>query len=130
VSNHPSESPVCPSLPACPASGVLSLRSLGRSNLQCFRPGRGRADAVLSRRLRRRYLCCHLRQRQDQAAVLKRSTGNQISNVNSKCNSVTHYRLYHILKVITFRSNNGSNFDRAITSEVITFRSINFSPLC
>ncbi len=37
--------------------------------------------------------------------------------VTAKSNGVTHYRLCHVFKAITFRSDNGPNFDRAITSE-------------
>ncbi len=37
----------------------------------------------------------------------------EVDNVTLKCNDVTHYCLCHEYRVITFRSDNGSNFDRA-----------------
>ncbi len=39
----------------------------------------------------------------------------EVGNVPSKCAGITHYWSYNVLKSITFSSNNGSNFDRAIT---------------
>ncbi len=62
----------------------------------------------------------------------------EVGNVTPKCNGVTRYRLCHILRVITFSSNNGSNLDRAITLRydngsyipiAITFGNDNFALL-
>ncbi len=39
----------------------------------------------------------------------------KVSNVASKYNGVTQYRLCHVLDAITFKNKNGSNFSRAIT---------------
>jgi hypothetical protein len=37
----------------------------------------------------------------------------EVSNVTSKCNGVTRYRLCHVLRAIILGSDNVSNFDRA-----------------
>jgi hypothetical protein len=39
----------------------------------------------------------------------------EVGNVIAKCNSVTCYRLCHVLKAITFSSVYGSNLDRTVT---------------
>jgi hypothetical protein len=41
--------------------------------------------------------------------------GTEVSNITSKCNGVTRYRLCHVLRAITLSCNNSSNFDRAAT---------------
>jgi hypothetical protein len=62
----------------------------------------------------------------------------EVGNVTSKRNGVTRYRLCHILRAITFCSDNASNLDRAITlsrdngsyvPRAITFRNDNFAVL-
>jgi hypothetical protein len=39
----------------------------------------------------------------------------EVGNITSKCNGVTGYCLCHVPGVITFSSDNGLNFDSAIT---------------
>jgi hypothetical protein len=62
----------------------------------------------------------------------------EVGNVTWKFNGVTHYRSC-VLKTITFRSDNGSNFDRAVTLgcdngsnelEAITFPHFSTKVLC
>ncbi len=63
---------------------------------------------------------------------------SEVGNVTSKCKGVTRYRSSHVLKVITFSSDNGTNVDRAITlrrdnssyvPRAITIRNNNFDML-
>jgi hypothetical protein len=42
-------------------------------------------------------------------------TWTEVGNMTSKCNGFTHYPLCHVLRVITFRSDNSANLDRVIT---------------
>ncbi len=48
-------------------------------------------------------------------SVQSRHIRRSASLCTSKCNSVTCFRLSHVLKAITLSSDNGSDFDRAIT---------------
>ncbi len=43
------------------------------------------------------------------------SVYTEVGNITYKCNGVTRCRLGHVLRAIIFRSDNGSNVDRAIT---------------
>ncbi len=45
--------------------------------------------------------------------VTSLSVYSVVGNVTSKCSGVKHYRLCHVLRVITFRSDKGSVSDRA-----------------
>jgi hypothetical protein len=49
------------------------------------------------------------------ATTLQINKVAEVGNVTSKCNGVTRCCLCHVLRAITFRSDNDSNFDTAVT---------------